>query len=52
MAATHKTRSSSPRKSSKSKTSRCWAGFEPVPGKAAHEQGSCRRKSAPKNKTK
>ena len=31
--------------SSKSKkTSRCWAGFEPVPGKKQHEQGSCRKK--------
>ncbi len=50
MAATHKTRSSGPRKSSKSKTSRCWAGFEPVPGKKPHEQGSCRRKSGAKSK--
>ncbi len=31
------------------KTSRCWPGFEPVPGKGEHEQGSCRKKSAGKN---
>ena len=31
------------------KTSRCWPGFEPVPGKGEHEQGSCRKKSASKN---
>lgn len=24
------------------KTSRCWPGYEPVPGKAPHEKGSCR----------
>lgn len=24
------------------KQSRCWPGYEPVPGKAQHEQGSCR----------
>jgi len=22
---------------------RCWPGYEPVPGKRAHEQGSCRK---------
>ncbi len=31
------------------KTSRCWPGFEPVPGKGEHEQGSCRKKPASKN---
>ncbi len=31
------------------KTSRCWPGFEPVPGKAEHEEGSCRKKPASKN---
>ncbi len=31
------------------KTSRCWPGYEPVPGKGEHEQGSCRKKSASKN---
>ena len=32
-------------KSSKAKkTSRCWAGYEPVPGKKPHAQGSCRKK--------
>ena len=31
------------------KTSRCWPGFEPVPGKSEHEQGSCRKKPASQN---
>lgn len=31
------------------KTSRCWPGFEPVPGKAEHEQGSCKKVAASKN---
>ena len=31
------------------KSSRCWPGFEPVPGKGEHEQGSCRKKPASKN---
>ena len=32
-------------KSSKSKkTSRCWAGYEPTPGKKSHSEGSCRKK--------
>lgn len=31
------------------KTSRCWPGFEPVPGKSEHEEGSCRKKPASKN---
>jgi hypothetical protein len=31
------------------KTSRCWPGFEPVPGKSEHEQGSCRKKPASRN---
>lgn len=30
------------------KTSRCWPGYEPVPGKAEHEQGSCRPKAKSK----
>jgi len=29
--------------------SRCWPGYEPVPGKAKHDQGSCRKK--PKSRT-
>ena len=33
----------------KSKTSRCWPGFEPVPGKSEHEEGSCRKKPASRN---
>jgi hypothetical protein len=27
---------------------RCWPGYEPVPGKAQHEQGSCRPKAESK----
>ncbi len=34
------------------KTSRCWPGFEPVPGKAEHEQGSCKPKAKSKNNGK
>ena len=26
------------------KTSRCWAGYEPTPGKKPHSRGSCRKK--------
>lgn len=25
------------------KKSRCWAGYEPVPGKKAYSKGSCRK---------
>ena len=28
---------------------RCWPGYEPVPGKKEHEQGSCRKKAASKS---
>lgn len=31
------------------KTSRCWPGYEPVPGKSEHQEGSCRKKPASKN---
>jgi hypothetical protein len=31
------------------KSSRCWPGYEPVPGKSEHEEGSCRKKAASKN---
>ena len=31
------------------KTSRCWPGYEPVPGKSEHEEGSCRKKPASRN---
>ncbi len=34
------------------KSSRCWPGFEPVPGKAEHEQGSCKPKAKSKNNGK
>jgi hypothetical protein len=27
------------------KKSRCWPGYEPVPGKPQHSQGSCKPKS-------
>jgi hypothetical protein len=39
------------KKSGKSytKTSRCWPGYEPVPGKTEHEEGSCRKKPASRN---
>jgi hypothetical protein len=36
-------------KKSYTKTSRCWPGYEPVPGKSEHEEGSCRRKPARRN---
>jgi len=29
---------------------RCWPGYEPVPGKKQHEQGSCRPKAKSKLK--
>ena len=31
------------------KSSRCWPGFTPVPGKGEHEEGSCRKLPASKN---
>src|SRR5688500_18069799 len=31
------------------KTSRCWPGYAPVPGKRANEEGSCRKVPASKN---
>ena len=31
------------------KTSRCWPGYVPVPGKGEHEEGSCRKEPASKN---
>jgi hypothetical protein len=31
------------------KSSRCWPGYEPVPGKSEHEEGSCRKKAAGRN---
>lgn len=30
------------------KKNRCWPGYEPVPGKSQHEQGSCRPKAESK----
>jgi hypothetical protein len=34
------------------KASRCWPGYEPVPGKSEHEEGSCRKKPASRNGNK
>jgi hypothetical protein len=34
------------------KTSRCWPGYEPVPGKSEHQEGSCRKKPASRNSGK
>lgn len=31
---------------------RCWPGYEPVPGKPQHSQGSCRKKAASKSTAK
>ena len=31
------------------KSSRCWPGYEPVPSKGEHEEGSCRKKPASRN---
>lgn len=33
----------------KSEENRCWPGYEPVPGKPQHSQGSCRKKAASKS---
>jgi hypothetical protein len=37
------------RSKSYAKSSRCWPGYEPVPGKSEHEEGSCRKKPASRN---
>ena len=37
------------KKAAAKKTDRCWPGYEPVPGKQQHEQGSCRKKAASKS---
>ena len=34
---------------SKSRSNRCWSGYEPVKGKAPQSQGSCRRKAVSKS---
>jgi hypothetical protein len=31
------------------KENRCWPGYEPVPGKPPHSQGSCRKKADSKS---
>jgi hypothetical protein len=33
----------SPLKTSPKKTSRCWVGYEPTPGKIPYSKGSCRK---------
>ncbi len=35
----------------KKKEDRCWPGYEPVPGKPEHSEGSCRKKAASKTKS-
>jgi hypothetical protein len=37
------------RAKSHTKTSRCWPGYEPVPGKQEHEEHSCRKKPKSRN---
>ena len=32
------------KKTGRKKKGRCWAGYEPTPGKKAYSKGSCRRK--------
>jgi hypothetical protein len=36
------------KESTSNEKNRCWPGYEPVPGKEAHEQGSCRPKAEAK----
>ena len=38
-----------PTKRTPGKGDRCWPGYEPVPGKKPHQQGSCRPKAASKS---
>jgi hypothetical protein len=40
---------SAKRTSPYAKASRCWPGYEPVPGKSEHEEHSCRKKPASRN---
>jgi len=40
--ATTKNPASTRRSSDTKQTSRCWPGFEPVPGKAPRQKGSCK----------
>jgi hypothetical protein len=39
------TESRSPKKQPAKQTSRCWPGYEPVPGKSRNEKGSCKPKA-------
>ena len=48
-AATTKSSAKATKSRAYSKTSRCWPGYEPVPGKSEHEEGSCRKKPASHN---
>jgi hypothetical protein len=36
------------KRSATKKKNRCWPGYEPVPGKPQHSQGSCRPKAKSK----
>lgn len=38
------TKSKASKTGSKGKTSRCWTGYEPTPGKKPGSKGSCRKK--------
>lgn len=50
MAATKQSsKSKSPKSSGKSKTTKCWSGYERVPGTKAGAEGSCRKKGAKKS---
>jgi hypothetical protein len=48
MATTNKPPSTT-RSANAKQTSRCWPGFEPVPGKAPREKGSCKPKPGKKS---
>lgn len=40
------TKAKSSKKSSGKKTSRCWTGYEPTPGKKPGSKGSCKKKGS------
>jgi hypothetical protein len=47
----HRAIKKSPANNSSAKSaSRCWPGFEPVPGKARNEKGSCKPKAGRQSK--
>ena len=51
MTAAKKSTTSSRMSSDTKRTSRCWPGFEPVPGKSPREKGSCKPKPGKKSAT-